>query len=109
VPTSSCKASSRPTILHRIMGRPNQNVWPPANGCNWSIKALFALQAAIAFVITLVASAPAYSQSGASRPRLILEKARHDFGETFAGEDLSHAFWVRNVGATALELSERPS
>ena len=90
------------------MGRPNQNVCPPANGCNWPVKALFALQAAIAVVITLVGSAPAYSQSGPSRPRLVIEKARHDFGETVAGEDLSHAFWVRNVGAAALELSERP-
>ena len=63
--------------------------------------------AAIA-VMTSLASVPAYSQRAASSPRLVLEKPRHDFGETFAGEDLSHAFWVRNVGASPLELSERP-
>ena len=63
---------------------------------------------AVAIVITFAAAVPTYSQRNAGSPRLALDKPRHYFGETFAGEDLSHVFWVRNVGATVLELSEKP-
>jgi hypothetical protein len=106
--TSSCKASSRHTILHRNMGRPTQYSFSPANSHGRPARAFLDGLATVAIVITVFASVTANSQRGASPPRLVLEKPRHDFGETFAGEDLSHVFWVRNLGAAALELSERP-
>jgi hypothetical protein len=30
-----------------------------------------------------------------------------DYGEVFAGEELEHVFWVRNIGDAPLELSEK--
>lgn len=48
------------------------------------------------------------SISSSQAPELSLEKSRHDFGEVFAGEDLIAAFWIRNLGSKALELSDRP-
>ena len=53
----------------------------------------------------------AHSTSAAQRPtgpRLALDNARYDFGEVFAGEDLSHVFLVRNNGSVPLELSDTP-
>src|SRR5687767_13692627 len=89
------------------MTRLGNNLQSPANGNVWLVQALSEAIIVVAIVMTVVA-VPAYSQGGASPPRVVLEKPRYDFGETFAGEDLSHAFWVRNLGTTVLELSDKP-
>ncbi len=62
----------------------------------------------LALALVNVPSMTASSQRAAGAPQLVLENARHDFGEVFAGEDLSHVFWVRNIGSAPLELSEMP-
>jgi hypothetical protein len=93
---------------HHNMTRPAYYAHSPARGCGWLVPALAVTVVTSAIAMILVAPQPAYSQRRPSPPRLLLEKARYDFGETFAGEDLTHAFWVYNNGSTPLELSERP-
>ena len=41
-------------------------------------------------------------------PVFELNKAEHDFGDVFIGEDIAHVFMVRNQGAAPLELSDNP-
>ena len=63
----------------------------------------------IGFLCLLALSiTPVSAQQGKPAPQLIVEKTRHDFGEVFAGEDISHAFMIRNNGAVPLELGDRP-
>jgi len=62
----------------------------------------------LAIALTAVSFVSSNSQLAAGAPQLVLDKARHEFGEVFAGEDLSHVFWVRNIGTAPLELSETP-
>ena len=62
----------------------------------------------LAIALTLAHSISAASQGQGGVPKLTLESARHDFGEVFAGEDLSHVFLVRNSGSVPLELSDSP-
>ena len=61
-----------------------------------------------ALALSLLASIAVPAQQRAPQPLLALDKNRHDFWEVFAGEDLSHVFWIRNLGVAPLELSERP-
>ncbi|HXG63614.1 MAG TPA: hypothetical protein VNO70_00815 [Blastocatellia bacterium] len=44
----------------------------------------------------------------AASPELSLDKTRHDFGDVFAGEELTAAFQVTNRGDAPLRLSETP-
>jgi hypothetical protein len=46
------------------------------------------------------------SSSGPNPPQVVLPESSFDFGEAFKGETLNHAFMVRNMGGSALELSE---
>ena len=62
----------------------------------------------LALLLALVPSMSVASQRAAGAPQLVLDSSRHDFEEVFAGEDLSHVFWVRNIGSAPLELSEMP-
>ena len=43
----------------------------------------------------------------AASPELVIDSTRRDFGEVFIGEELSHAFTVRNIGTTPLELTNK--
>jgi hypothetical protein len=38
-------------------------------------------------------------------PEVKIDSTRHDFGDVFLGEDISHVFTVRNFGPAPLELS----
>jgi len=40
-------------------------------------------------------------------PEVVMETTTRDFGEVFAGEELVHQFYVRNVGTKPLELKEK--
>ena len=62
----------------------------------------------LAIALTLAVSISAASQGQGGVPKLTLDNARHDFGEVFAGEDLSHVFLVRNNGSVPLELFDSP-
>lgn len=42
-------------------------------------------------------------------PEAVVEITRHDLGEVFAGEEVEHAFIVRNAGTKPLELKEKSS
>ncbi|HKP87823.1 MAG TPA: hypothetical protein VJZ26_17105 [Blastocatellia bacterium] len=61
------------------------------------------------FFATLAASfIPAPSaRAQAEAPDLVIESARRDFGDVFAGEELDHVFVVRNAGGAPLELAEK--
>ena len=58
--------------------------------------------------LTSLPATNASSPLAAGDPHLVVDNARYEFGEMFAGEDLSHVFWVRNNGTAPLELSETP-
>lgn len=62
----------------------------------------------LVLALTPVSSVRAGSQVAAGVPQLVVDAVRHEFGDVFAGEDLMHVFWVRNVGSAPLELSETP-
>ena len=71
-------------------------------------RVVLALTTVLALALSPAHSKSAAAQSPAGVPQMVLDKARHDFGEVFAGEDLSHVFLVRNIGSVPLELSETP-
>ena len=71
-------------------------------------RGFLAAMTVVALVLAIEPSLSAASQRSGGGPQLVLDKARHDFGEVFAGEDLSHVFLVRNIGSVPLELSEMP-
>jgi HYDIN/CFA65/VesB family protein len=62
-----------------------------------------------ALFLSLVLCLAAQLSAAAQRPlpEAAIERARHDFGKVFAGEELSHTFIVRNVGNAPLELSDK--
>jgi hypothetical protein len=70
------------------------------------VKEIPATLAVVGLLTSLILSS-ASAQAGKQYPEILVEKTRHDFGEIFAGEELSCSFLVRNVGLTPLELSER--
>ena len=72
-----------------------------------ALRAWLAVMLVTSSSLVLLSSTEARLQRSAP-PALVLDKTRHDFGEVFAGEDLTHAFWVRNVGTSPLEMSDRP-
>ena len=58
-------------------------------------------------VAAMVAVARA-AQGAKPLPVFAIDKTERDFGDVFLGEDLVQVFYVRNLGAAALELSESP-
>ena len=90
------------------MNRANDDSGGSAEGSTGLVLRFFAATTVIALVLTPVSWARAASQVVSGVPQLVVDKIRHEFGDVFAGEDLMHVFWVRNIGAAPLELSEMP-
>jgi hypothetical protein len=62
---------------------------------------------ALVFLLASLGSLSAQaSSSGPNPPQVELPESSFDFGEAFKGETLNHAFMVRNVGGSPLDLSE---
>ena len=70
-------------------------------------RMVLAVTSVLAIGLTLAQPISAEQGQGGV-PKLALDSVRHDFGEVFAGEDLSHVFLVRNNGSVPLELSDAP-
>lgn len=51
-------------------------------------------------------AAPSAPAAGATGPRWVLEKPRHDFGEVWAGATVRHSFEFKNVGNQLLRITE---
>ena len=66
------------------------------------------LAASLVLAVALILAPSSASQGQSGVPKMVLDNTRHDFGEVFAGEDLSHVFLVRNSGSVPLELSDSP-
>ena len=63
---------------------------------------------ALAVAIVSATALPVYAawqRAAVALPEVKIESTRHDFGEVFVGEDISHVFTVRNFGPAPLELS----
>jgi len=73
-------------------------------GFIWIARRFLAGTSMLALALASASPLSAAPQRAAGAPQLVLDKARHDFGEVFAGEDLTHVFWVRNIGNVPLEL-----
>lgn len=68
-----------------------------------------AMSCVIALIILTVSFAYGQTTPTADNaPQLAIDRTSHDFGDVFVGEILSTVFRVRNLGAKALELSDRP-
>ena len=96
------------TIPHSSMNRAIDDSGFLAEGFKGILRGFLAATTVLAIALTPVSLVRAASQVGAGVPQLIVDKVRHEFGEVFAGEDLMHVFWVRNIGTAPLELSETP-
>ena len=115
---SSGKANETQLVLQPPDSRttiPTQHMNKGSNDSGLSIKCsirmvriFLSATLLLVFALMLAPSRGAALQRVAGAPQLVLDHARHDFGDVFAGEDLSHAFWVRNNGSAPLELSETP-
>lgn len=60
-------------------------------------------------LVSLILAAAVETSAQASQaagPSAVIESTRHDFGEVFVGEELSHVFTVRNMGGSPLVLSQ---
>lgn len=74
-------------------------------------RRLRVIQLTFAALVAVIASAAALTvyaarqRAAVALPEVKIENTRHDFGEVFVGEDISHVFTVRNFGPAPLELS----
>ena len=96
------------TILAHEMNKASNDSGFSTEGLIGIAHGFLAGTTVLALALTLAPSMGQASQRSPGAPQLVLDNPRHDFGEVFAGEDLSHVFWVRNVGSAPLELSEMP-
>ena len=90
------------------MNRASDDSGFSAKGFMGILRCSFAATTMLALAFTPVSLVRAASQGATGVPHLIVDSVRHEFGEVFAGEDLMHVFWVRNIGTAPLELSEMP-
>src|SRR5258706_13319125 len=103
--TRSCSHPGYPLLFPiQDMNRSSDDSGFSAEGSMGILRGFFAATTVLALVLPVRAA----SQVAAGVPQLIVDKVRHEFGEVFAGEDLMHVFWVRNIGTAPLELSETP-
>lgn len=63
------------------------------------------LTASLVAAFVVVARA---AQGAKPLPVFAIDKTERDFGDVFIGEDIVQVFYVRNLGAATLELSESP-
>jgi hypothetical protein len=90
------------------MAKPRNDSGVSAKGPREIARMVLAGTTVLALALIPGHSVSAAAQRAAGAPQLVLDSIRHDFGEVFAGEDLSHVFQVRNIGNVPLELSETP-
>jgi hypothetical protein len=75
------------------------------------IRAQFNHAVSIACLIWLLLGAlcgRATAGLNSDAPRIDLPDNRHDFGDVFKGEAVSHTFQFRNAGSAVLKLSDTP-
>jgi len=59
----------------------------------------------------LVCGSPLWAQTGtkpsaAKLPRIEVSETRFDFGRVAQGSSISHVFWLKNVGADTLRITD---
>ncbi len=69
---------------------------------------LFIFMAAGLTISLLSADAFAQQDKTTAAPVFEINATKHDFGDLFAGEQMTHYFKVRNTGNAPLQMSETP-
>lgn len=69
---------------------------------------VFILMAAGLTISLLSADAFAQQDKTTAAPVFVIDATKYDFGDLFAGEQMTHYFRIRNTGNAPLQLSETP-